>query len=133
MGIHPKAGYNYGSSISPRYEPRSRAEYSVAESIEKTSLPPNPDPYNFRIIMEKLVGEYLVAWILYPDATNYEGLKILLLKNTTTLKNEKSVDPHFFEGGNLISRFVPDQEGWEFAIKVAGLLVKNTHGLDYKD
>jgi len=103
------------------------AEYAATAP----KLPPNPDPYNFRVIMEKAVGTYLVAWILYPDATNYEGLKIVLLKDTKTLKNEKSIDPHFFEGGNLVARFVPDQDGWDLAIQVAGLLHQKSRGPNY--
>ena len=46
---------------------------------------PNPDPFNFRVLMEQVVGNYLVVWVLYPDATNFEGLKILLLESVKTV------------------------------------------------
>lgn len=71
------------------------------------------------------IGDYLIAEILYPDAKNYEGKKILIYKsNKYTMDNlykklisGKYLDPHFCEGDHLspVARFVPTEEGWEMA------------------
>ena len=120
MGIGQReTRHNYGSSISPRYTPHS---YETPVPVKQVK-DPNPDPYNFRVLFEKRIGKLLVAMVLYPDATNYEGVKVLVLKDLTTLKDLKELDPHFFPNGALVARFLPTEEGWEHAQKFATMLM----------
>jgi hypothetical protein len=60
----------------------------------------------------------------YPDCTNYEGLKVLLFKNTTIeeVYRQKHLDPHFTNNRNVIApfaRFEPTREGWDAAVMLA--------------
>jgi len=83
---------------------------------------PNPDPANYSIL-----GSYysentgrLAVRIRYPDATNYEGVKVLVYRDTTLaqLKEQKTIDPHFSESTRFKSpfaRFEPTKVGWEMA------------------
>lgn len=104
--------------VGPRYSNGRSYHVNDPPAKEPKKLP-NPDPYNFRVLMEKQVGDYLVAMIFYPDATNFEGVKTVLLKSTSTLKGKSCFDPHFIEGGHLIARFLPNEDGWTLAIEVA--------------
>lgn len=76
---------------------------------------PQPDPYNFKIIDERSIGPYVFAEIDYPDATNFEGRKLLVCRREgfDTLRGLSSLDPHFLEdsGVVIVARFRPDQEG----------------------
>lgn len=83
---------------------------------------PNPNPNNYKIKQTKQVGKYVVAEIIYPDCTNYEGSKILVFENIMVAKlyEVKSLDPHFCENGCLspVARFEPTKKGWALAIKM---------------
>lgn len=74
-----------------------------------------PNPANFIITETYQIGNYLIAHINYPDATNFEGNKILVYKNATEvqLTAQKEVDPHFCNEKHLspIARFRPDKTG----------------------
>lgn len=74
---------------------------------------PQPNPYNFKVVSEKVAGDYLLAEVNYPDATNFEGNKILLVQGRETLKNLSSLDPHFLKhsGVLILARFRPDIHG----------------------
>lgn len=81
--------------------------------------PQNPDPRNFVIRKVEQHGSFLIAEILYPDCTNFEGKKILVFKKISErqLRSLKVLDPHFCDGGHLspIARFVPTTAGWRYA------------------
>lgn len=75
-----------------------------------------PDPKNFKIIQcwENFFG--VLAEVIYPNCTNFEGRKLLLFKDITAkqLKEQKIIDPHFMDTRsyfNPIARFIPDDEG----------------------
>lgn len=74
---------------------------------------PNPDPENFTILNEIRIGKYLMVEAHYPDATNFEGKKIMIYKTETSMKNIKKLDPHFSktEPSPLI-RLTPTTKGW---------------------
>lgn len=74
---------------------------------------PQPNPYNFIVVSEKVNGDYLLAEVKYPDATNFEGNKILLIKGKKTLRGITSLDPHFLKhsGVLIMARFRPDVLG----------------------
>jgi len=84
----------------------------------------NPNPVNFKILEEKAVGQMLVLKVQYPDATNYEGIKILVYMNFTKsediiFKNRGKLDPHFAGDGSVspVARFEPTVVGMYMAIK----------------
>jgi len=88
-----------------------------------------PDPSKFTIINEMQVGKHLLLEIIYDEATNYEGKKILLFKDCKymdILKTNKGViDPHFSDNIDYISpfaRFEPTNEGRMAAIKLCKLI-----------
>lgn len=87
---------------------------------------PNPDPGNYRLIQERRLGRYVVVEVQYPDATNYEGRKIMIFKarsfETVVSHNHGVVDPHFSENPKFLSpiaRFEPTPQGWRNAIVCA--------------
>lgn len=111
--------------VGPNY--RSRAQRAAAgeyvepeiryETVYKTL--PNPDPKNFKIKDFMEVGKYLVAKVHYPDATNFEGLKVMVFEEMDIRKliNLSEIDPHFSKDkGAPIARFKPDDIGWQNAI-----------------
>ena len=62
-----------------------------------------------------------------PDATNYEGEKILLYLDTqlSAFYAAEALDPHFCEGDHLkpFARFEPTIDGWSAAVQLATLKV----------
>ena len=86
--------------------------------------PPNPNPYIYRILTHKKIGQCLVVKIKYLDCTNYEGVKILVYKGIDIgkLRKQIKIDPHFSENKmyhSPIARFVPTEEGWTMACVLA--------------
>jgi len=81
---------------------------------------PNPNPRNFKFKKIEIMEEYALAWINYPDCTNYEGDKILVFENMslTDMANMNRIDPHFCDGEHPspIARFEPTERGWDMAI-----------------
>lgn len=74
----------------------------------------NPDPKNFKIKFQTLIGEYLFSIVNYPDCTNYEGTKILVFRSVdcSDLSNLKNLDPHFCDNHiSPIMRISPSYEG----------------------
>jgi len=60
-----------------------------------------PDPENFKIIEEYLIGDYLVLHVNYPNCTNYEGNKCMVYQTYGQSSekilevNQGKLDPHF--------------------------------------
>jgi hypothetical protein len=82
----------------------------------------NPNPYNFRISWVKQYGNYFVSKVNYPDATNFEGMKILL--TTFDPRGRPVLDPHFAENSGILARFEPS----EYGIYCAGVLAQTLNG-----
>jgi hypothetical protein len=85
--------------------------------------PPMPDPKNYKILKYLQYFKNLLVVVKYPDCTNYEGIKILLYKNTTIdiLRAQGSIDPHFSENSifkSPIARFAPTKAGLDMAMEV---------------
>jgi hypothetical protein len=99
---------------------------SVSTYDEPLSLqpqPPMPDPKNYKILKYLQYYKNLLVAVKYPDCTNYEGIKILLYKDTTIdiLRAQGSIDPHFSENSifeSPIARFAPTKAGWDMAMEV---------------
>lgn len=88
-----------------------------------TPQPPMPDPKNYKILKYLEYYNHLLVAVKYPDCTNYEGVKILIYKDTTIdiLRAQGSIDPHFSENSILkspIARFEPSKAGWDLAVSV---------------
>jgi hypothetical protein len=69
----------------------------------------NPNPYVFKLRSSKQIGQYFLAEVIYPGCTNFEGSKILVM-NIDPEKMLK-LDPHFTEGGYIVARFAPTDQG----------------------
>lgn len=80
----------------------------------------NPDPKRFVIKSSQRIGSYYVALIQYPNCTNYEGNKLLLM--CADPHNQKEIDPHFMEGGIILARFEPTKWGAKAAKELAKLM-----------
>jgi hypothetical protein len=95
---------------------------------------PNPDPKNFRILRNFTDGDetgcVLVVEVEYPDATTFEGRKIMVYQGISLEFLEVQgvkfgLDPHFAQNEQLaspVARFIPTEEGWNMAVGFAVLL-----------
>lgn len=85
--------------------------------------PYEPKPDIFKVERLAQGEKYLVVEVIYPDCINFEGRKILLMKNTSFIDilQAKELDPHFYEDNNIIARFRPDKEGRRLAFQIAGV------------
>jgi hypothetical protein len=103
---------------------RSYPQTSARPKKDKHSSSPNPT--NFYITQTHSVGKWIVAMVVYPDAKNYEGRKIMVYKaQIGRLINQTNLDPHFCEHKTCLSpfaRFEPTTEGWNAAIKLITIL-----------
>lgn len=109
----------------------SRAYYPSGPYIgvsEPSSIPEgNPDPSNYEILLTQKIGKSLIVKLKYHDCTNYEGIKILVYHNVSIQEfmGQKLIDPHFSDSKEYISpiaRFVPTDEGFNFAIHFCTVL-----------
>ena len=99
---------------------------SVAPQERVTA--PNPNPYRFKVLKERHVGECVVALIRYPDCTTFKGEKVLVYDNVerwTKLRDSGVIDPHFLEGSySPIARFPATMEGWLMAERFVEMLAE---------
>ncbi len=87
----------------------------------------NPDPENFQIKNTFIVkGKCQVFLVDYPDCTNYEGRKIIVVGDSEEGESYMHgeidfLDPHFCENAEfpVLARFEPTERGWNWAIKFA--------------
>lgn len=84
-----------------------------------------PNPALFKILRTRAIGRFVVVDVQYPNCTNFEGRKILLMDGLSEAQvlALKTLDPHFAEFGKVIARFLPTAEGWRNACHVARLFV----------
>jgi len=97
---------------------------SVCPSKSATPMPA-PNPARFEVKAAFQIGTALMVRVHYLDCTNYEGVKVLVYKNTAyeEFRGRETLDPHFAETGQgPFARFEPTGEGWEMAVDVAEAL-----------
>lgn len=84
----------------------------------------NPDPNRFEVKRIEQLGNYTLLLVHYYGCTNFEGNKILLMKDVSLIDiiNSKHLDPHFYETSKLIARFIPNDDGWIFGMSMMGIL-----------
>jgi hypothetical protein len=89
------------------------------------SLPPNPNPFRYRVKKRKVVNGNLILLVHYPDCTTFSGMKLLLLRGANYTKG--NLDPHILGNNHpVIARFEPNEVGWGLAEACAEKLVDDT-------
>lgn len=79
---------------------------------------PNPSPSRWALIEKIEFTNSYVLKVRYIDATNFEGIKIMVFKGKYRYK--AYLDPHFdCSNDSPIARFKPDSNGWDLAINFA--------------
>ncbi len=116
MGINIFSEDGLSMTLWGPNSPTGRAQEYDPEGIGSTS--PNPNPEVFTVNQALEVGRFVVCKVYYPDATTFEGNKIIVLKDASNpeIVESQRLDPHFSEEGKIIARFRPDEEGWELAL-----------------
>lgn len=110
-----------GSSYSRCDKEMSRRSSSLWRACSGGSflLPTDPDPEKFEILDFIQGKKYLYVEVKYPNCTNYEGLKILVIDSTIEeVKKLKVLDPHFLVDNKIVARFRPSLEGKALALKI---------------
>jgi len=93
----------------------SSSSYSIPNS--------NPDPKKYRILQYLQKNHYLMVIVLYPDCTNFEGLKVMVYEHIHSVeeliqRTNGKLDPHFSkEDISPVARFKPTNDGIQMAIK----------------
>lgn len=81
--------------------------------------PSPPNPYVFQVERQVSMAGWTILMVRYPDATNYEGRKILVYHHPIqVVLEQKKLDPHFCDEQGCISpvaRFEPTEQGWMMA------------------
>lgn len=82
-----------------------------------------PQSHRFQILSVHRSGKAIVVQVQYKDATEYNGVKILVYDSISSffdLVKSGKLDPHFLESTySPIARFEPSQRGLDLAIKMA--------------
>lgn len=103
---------------TPATSPRSRAPSPVRFEIDRIEYDLTPSPKSHAC----------VALVRYPDATNYEGRKVLVFRAAPERVYHASyLDPHFCDNGQHLSpfaRFEPTDLGWQAAVLCARMLAE---------
>lgn len=111
----------------PWVDDHGRPAKSPNQTYEETPMTagnPNPKRWKFEKVLE--VGKFLIVKLRYPDCTNFEGNKVLVIEDTLlNLINCTEIDPHFYPGGKIVARFVPTDAGWAMAVRFANQETQN--------
>lgn len=119
-GYKPKRkSVSPGSSPKPtkKLSHESNATYRARIAGRTDQLDPdgNPNPFRFTILDYMTHQGNTLVKINYPDCTNYEGNKLLLIaRNINEIRAWNKLDPHFIEGrtNGMVARFEPTDFGW---------------------
>lgn len=80
------------------------------------------DLSSYSVLNAILVNSSTILLVKYHNATNYEGVKILVFEGAAP----SFLDPHFCEHHKSpIARFEPTERGWNLALKFAEMLYTN--------
>ena len=85
-----------------------------------TIIPGQPQPYRFTILDLHQGPGGVAVKVRYPDATNYEGVKVIVYLGATArrVRHAKILDPHFHDDHAALTpfaRFEPTDAGWAAA------------------
>lgn len=89
--------------------------------------PGEPQAHRFELIKVEQVGLNVVALVRYPDASEFDGAKVLLYRNEAVARIEAApmLDPHFLMASahpKPFARFEPTEEGLRAALLMAEAL-----------
>jgi len=124
MGVfHPISSCSCKARCScgePSHTPggiKTREEWRESPNpVPVAPRPAAPNPAHFEIEKIEDHGYWTMVLVRYPDATNYEGRKILVYHHTAAVvRAQKILDPHFCDQPGCISpfaRFEPTEGGW---------------------
>ena len=100
---------------------QGRRSIKYPSSYQSTNNPSSntPNPENFMIKKVEQIGRVWVSLVNYPDATNFEGDKILVTGFDPRTKTV--LDPHFSADVEIFARFKPTIDGWDMAKITAAL------------
>jgi hypothetical protein len=120
MGLNFFSTSKLGRKVSSSIMGISKSQLGDQQRVPP---PPNPNPFRFDVVEAEHINGFLLLVIKYPDATNFEGLKILLFDRGVTLDallQQRAIDPHFSDSQEYIhpiARFEPTGRGWNLARK----------------
>lgn len=78
----------------------------------------SPNPRNFEVLSYLNGKDYHIVVAKYPDATNYEGKKIMVYRGSYS-PDIKVRDPHFADDDTApVARFKPTEEGMKLALSI---------------
>ena len=92
--------------------------YVDREVIKEVEKLPNPDPKHFSVMDFLQAGRHLIVKVVYPNCTNYEGVKIMVYANMEweVFSKLTKLDPHFSKLElSPVARFEPTNRGWALA------------------
>ena len=109
-------------------EERARKAEERIKELEAPGYLPSPSNYEIREFVQ--FGEYLLIKVHYPNCTNMNGEKVLVVKAAVDdLVFAKEIDPHFSDVpatrtrlASPLARFAPTPEGWAAATKLCTML-----------
>ena len=65
----------------------------------------NPDPLEFKITYYESIGGLWLVSVHYPNCTNYEGRKIIVMTTKAYSKAlDGYLDPHFLKDNGIVAR-----------------------------
>ena len=98
------------------FGPKISGDYSYLQPLE-------PHPEVFKVLELIKGSNYLYIVVQYPHCTNFEGKKVILMKDTepNEILYTKILDPNFYTENKIIARFRPDEEGKKLAKQLAGI------------
>lgn len=110
---------------------RSQAVRTVEVPVARPGM---PDPKRFVVEETLQVGRFLIAQVQYPDATNFEGRKIMVFRDVdaTALWDQAALDPHFCDSPDHLApivRFIPTTEGFNMAMTFCRALMKESNAV----
>lgn len=96
-------------------------------STNYTSTPapaPDPNPNRWELLHVAQFAHAYVLTVRYLDATNFEGVKVMVYRGRWTTRNPPPLlDPHFADSPDSpIARFRPDEVGHAMAEALARAL-----------
>lgn len=113
-------GLNIGFSSGGRCKSPSSPKLGIKSSggkvvtRENPPQPPNPNPYNFRLIKQEDRNGHSILLVHFPGCTTYKGYKVILTR--TLWEGGDTMDPHFIgEEHPVLARFEPTKQGWNLA------------------
>lgn len=120
MGIGPNYRRNNPYTHSDASYNSMADGYKTQIEELKKQIAKNPDPSNFVIIDVFEAEKFTVLNVKYPNCTNLEGNKILVVRGSAVdILKRRTLDPHFSKDGFVVARFEPTDKGWAWACDFA--------------